>query len=625
MDWNNINRDRDTSGLGPIEYDQTKVPELIRKHADNVRTKTFGQEVREAQARNAELAGLIASEAEILAESANVLSNDVKKRYDEQISNNSNLDEVIDARSLFNQESFPLLRNQLEAIQGVVNVKAFGAKGDGLTNDQDAINAAIDFADKNGIGNVVIPYSKKPYMIKGFEDGQIDNLEASTGIILKSGITLIIHPKAELKIIASDRGSTTMFNVYNVSDVNIYGGKLIGDKHNHLGTTGEHGYGIALAGAENVIIENVVCSQFWGDGINLQRYRDFYPTEIFGVTVEGKEANRNIIVNNVLCDDNRRQGMSVEAVDRMQITNSQFNNTSGTAPQSGIDIEPWVRWDVKDITIFNVTCSGNLGHGIMTYEANLGDLYINKFTAENNGLADLQVKKSTANSVTVINSKFDIVAVVGNYEMDKVTIKDNDLKIVKVYDSLFTEIENNRIVSPSEQIYKPTNQTQYQNKVVVEVLSDNIEERVSVKIKNNVLKGIYNTYFKVGINLGGKKQQVEIKGNRISNYIFPIQTYNGNYVVEDNHVINAHTGYFNGVSSTGKNIIKNNIFEACDRAISGSPVVASNEESEHFTKGNYYFRYPLATENYDPSASVNEYKLAYITDDNFTIDNTPPV
>lgn len=63
MDWNNINEDRDTSGLGPIEYDQSKVPQLIRKHADNVRTKTYGQEVREAQARNAELAGLIASEA----------------------------------------------------------------------------------------------------------------------------------------------------------------------------------------------------------------------------------------------------------------------------------------------------------------------------------------------------------------------------------------------------------------------------------------------------------------------------------------------------------------------------------------------------------------------------------
>ena len=75
MDWNNINRDRDTSGLGPIEYDQTKVPALIRKHADNVRTKTYGQEVREAQARNAEIAGLIASEAVDI-------SNETKERQD---------------------------------------------------------------------------------------------------------------------------------------------------------------------------------------------------------------------------------------------------------------------------------------------------------------------------------------------------------------------------------------------------------------------------------------------------------------------------------------------------------------------------------------------------------------
>lgn len=62
LDINNINTDRDTSGLGPIEYDQSKVPALIRKYANNVRTKTYGQEVREAQARNAEVAGLIAND-----------------------------------------------------------------------------------------------------------------------------------------------------------------------------------------------------------------------------------------------------------------------------------------------------------------------------------------------------------------------------------------------------------------------------------------------------------------------------------------------------------------------------------------------------------------------------------
>lgn len=75
LDWNNINTDRDTNGLGPIEYDQTKVPTLIRQYADDVRTKTYGQEVREAQARNAEVAGLVATEAV-------EISNETKERQE---------------------------------------------------------------------------------------------------------------------------------------------------------------------------------------------------------------------------------------------------------------------------------------------------------------------------------------------------------------------------------------------------------------------------------------------------------------------------------------------------------------------------------------------------------------
>ena len=81
MDWNNINTNRDTSGLGPIEYDQSKVPALIRKYADNVRTKTYGQEVREAQARNAEVAGLIASEAVDISSETKVRQDTVETQF----------------------------------------------------------------------------------------------------------------------------------------------------------------------------------------------------------------------------------------------------------------------------------------------------------------------------------------------------------------------------------------------------------------------------------------------------------------------------------------------------------------------------------------------------------------
>ena len=130
MDWNNINRDRDTSGLGPIEYDQSKVPSLIRKHADNVRTKTYGQEVREAQARNAELAGLIASEAESKANAANSLSQDTQNRFKDQIEGTTNSDEVIDARRPTGAVAFNTLNERIEAQVQHVTYAMFGANSD---------------------------------------------------------------------------------------------------------------------------------------------------------------------------------------------------------------------------------------------------------------------------------------------------------------------------------------------------------------------------------------------------------------------------------------------------------------------------------------------------------------
>lgn len=122
MEWNNINTDRDTSGLGPIEYDRSRVPSLIRKYADDVRTKTYGQEVREAQARNAEYAGLIASEANSKATNADILSKDTQNRFNDQIAGTTNSDEVIDARG-----DYPLLRDKLQAIQGIAEFDSYNA------------------------------------------------------------------------------------------------------------------------------------------------------------------------------------------------------------------------------------------------------------------------------------------------------------------------------------------------------------------------------------------------------------------------------------------------------------------------------------------------------------------
>lgn len=157
MDWNNINRDRDTSGLGPIEYDQSKVPQLIRKHADNVRTKTYGQEVREAQARNAELAGLIASEANELSTNIKGRQDVIESRYDVAVGAMTSETEILDARVNSTGAISPNLKERLDNGEFFVNVKAYGAKGDGVTDDREAIQAAIDDIFEAGGGVVYFP------------------------------------------------------------------------------------------------------------------------------------------------------------------------------------------------------------------------------------------------------------------------------------------------------------------------------------------------------------------------------------------------------------------------------------------------------------------------------------
>ena len=176
-----INYDVDTSPLPPAEYDQSLVPELSRKHADYVRSKTRGLHVREALARGVEYAGLVSSVANKTAKDTKVRQDNLETYNKQMIVEMTNKDvisapEIIEARNGKTTLAERLTEdsNKLELVktafrQFTVNIADFGAKYDDPTFDNmPIISAAQDYVAAHGNGDIYFPdlgvLYVKPYL-----------------------------------------------------------------------------------------------------------------------------------------------------------------------------------------------------------------------------------------------------------------------------------------------------------------------------------------------------------------------------------------------------------------------------------------------------------------------------
>lgn len=166
---------------------------------------------------------------------------------------------------------------------------------------------------------------------------------------------------------------SSLVSVANVTNVSINGGVYIGDQKNHLAKDGEWSHGIEIRGASNIKIKNVECNYFWGDGIDI--------IDGYNSANEPVVNCKNITIDNCRCLYNRRQGLSIEAVENCRVLNSEFSYTGkyrATPPSAGIDIEAWNTKNPKlvNIRIENCTMKGNKGPSFQSYaNAVWGDNY----------------------------------------------------------------------------------------------------------------------------------------------------------------------------------------------------------------------------------------------------------
>lgn len=103
-----------------------------------------------------------------------------------------------------------------------INVFDFGAKGDGITDDTAAIQAAINFAAERGGGKILFPYTKGGYRIASPGIEEVDGKPVRAQLIIPAGMNHNIQLEGEMPC--------RLLNPYIVRDLDSV-------KHNFSPTT----------------------------------------------------------------------------------------------------------------------------------------------------------------------------------------------------------------------------------------------------------------------------------------------------------------------------------------------------------------------------------------------------
>jgi hypothetical protein len=106
-------------------------------------------------------------------------------------------------------------------------------------------------------------------------------------------------------------------------------------------------HGLNLMGCRNCIVEGLLIEESGGDGISVWKGHEYVPGDAGAdyCTPAMARANPacacvNLLVRDVVCDRNYRQGMSVMLAENLLVVNSVFSNTAGTPPAAGLVRDP---------------------------------------------------------------------------------------------------------------------------------------------------------------------------------------------------------------------------------------------------------------------------------------------
>ena len=232
-----------------------------------------------------------------------------------------------------------------------INVREYGAKLDGVTDDTLAIQSALDTGKNIFIPSGVGMIDCKRVTIANYADDTV------AGLIPKSNQTILFSSGAKLKAIPNDAPLFhAIFGLQDAENVIIINATLEGERSEHLLTTGEWGYGVSIHHCKDVTLINCKAYDWWGDGF------------IVGPTNHLDRATISTDIKFINCKayNNRRQGLSVTGCEDLLVQGGEYSTSNGTDPMSGIDLEPNDKITInRRVKIIDVDFKGNQKFGLM--------------------------------------------------------------------------------------------------------------------------------------------------------------------------------------------------------------------------------------------------------------------
>jgi len=287
------------------------------------------------------------------------------------------------------------------------NIKTFGAKGDGKTNDNKAFQKAADFFNKRGgHGKLLIP--KGIYIIGGqiFTGGQpnkpayenaktlqfshIKNfiIEGETGSKLKYKDSMRIGAFLPESGKVYEHGNNLFVNhayaaipgycilIENCQNFRILNLDLDGNSSHMIigGVYGDFGrqmphYGIFIQNSQNIYVDRINAHHFGLDGICVSNIKN--------------ETRDSIRITNSIFEYNSRQGLSWIGGNDLYVENCKFNHTGKgkfvSPPGGGLDIEAEVG-PIRNGVFSNCEFIDNEGIGMGADSGDSGDCTFNNCT-----------------------------------------------------------------------------------------------------------------------------------------------------------------------------------------------------------------------------------------------------